>query len=551
MGGESRHPVARDLESTDVGAGAASPRPFSPLHVRAPRRGARRTVKILFVAANARAGEPLALDEEYRAIEQALRMARYRDAFQLIPQLATRPADLQRAMLEHSPDVVHFACHGSARAEVLLLGDGPTSSAVSAEVLASLFEVLRDNVALVVFNACFASGQAWRIGQSGGIAIGMRERIEDRVAIAFASALYSALAYGRSVQDAFDLGAAAVAMADARHRGIAQLFGGPGVDAHAVRLVERSPGIIRLRRVALTAGLALAGLAWAWSVPGGDGAPTQPAARRAGLSPRDPGMVRFAEASIRPDEVSAVQASAGCEAPDIARDCAGPSVGTVMLQAFDLDVLEVTNGEYASWLMQHPDLWRLAPTGVIRARKDPELSFVLISEKCGGGLIVDSAQHVVADRERSAWPVVCVTWHGASEYCRAQRKRLPLDAEWQLAAGVGHRRFPWGNDPPRNDSVTFERRDSASPHPRAVGGSTQDISPDGVRDLGGNVAEWIEDDRGSSHSKMIRGGSWASHQCNVQGASCKRVELRGFGPYGPDVGFRCAASVIRDPREAR
>src|SRR5262245_46719399 len=147
-------------------------------------RGRRRQVKILFVAANPRVGRQLALDEEYRAIERSIRVARHRDAFQLIPQLAARRGDLQQALLEHSPDVVHFACHGSAGAEVLLRGDGPDPEPMSADALASLFRVLQDNLALVVFNACFAGVQASAIRQHAGVTIGMREQIEDKLAIA-------------------------------------------------------------------------------------------------------------------------------------------------------------------------------------------------------------------------------------------------------------------------------------------------------------------------------------------------------------------------------
>ena len=92
-----------------------------------------RRVKIVFFAANTRGSERLGLDEEYRAIEQVIRGGRYRDTFQLIPKLAVRRSDVQDALLEHSPDVVHFACHGSARAEILLLDDGPGAAPMSTE----------------------------------------------------------------------------------------------------------------------------------------------------------------------------------------------------------------------------------------------------------------------------------------------------------------------------------------------------------------------------------------------------------------------------------
>lgn len=83
-----------------------------------------------------------------------------------------------------------------------------------AESLASLFSVLHDNLVLVVFNACSASTQASALRRSAKVAIGMRSRTEDGAAIAFASALYGALAYGRSAQEAFTLGVAALLACD-------------------------------------------------------------------------------------------------------------------------------------------------------------------------------------------------------------------------------------------------------------------------------------------------------------------------------------------------
>lgn len=558
--------VTRDIESAAAAPAAmgVSPESAPPRRTRPKSRPApRRTVKILFVAANTRLGDQLALDEEYRAIERSLRAARYRDAFQLIPLLATRREDLQQALLEHCPDVVHFACHGSPRAEVLLLGDGPNPEAISAEALASLFRVLQDNLALVVFNACFAEGQASAIRQHAGIAIGMRERIEDKVAIAFASALYGTLAYGRSVREAFDLGVAAVEAIEARQKRTPRLFLGAGMDAHAVRLVEPAgePRLARAARLAaLTAAPALAlALAWlAWPSPAeptpglaaGRQSDEPGVARERGLTlrPLAPGMIRFAAASVRPGVRAASQRAAACTPADRPEGCAEPAhpeqVETVALQAFDLDVVEVTNGDYARWLMASAETWTVTPKGIVKTRGEPGVPLVLASEKCGGGLAIIEGDRVITSPDKASWPVVCVTWHGASEYCLAKHKRLPLEMEWELAArGDGGRPFPWGADLPRQDGVVFDLRDGASAHPRDVGAAMQDVSPEGIRDLGGNVAEWVEDSRGDTGQKTIRGGSWASRgPCHVLGSSCKQMNVSG--PYGPDVGFRCASSVM-------
>jgi formylglycine-generating enzyme required for sulfatase activity len=553
----SRGPGAsRDVAPEGAaGNGAAESAPDacvvqSPRVVRVPAA----PVKILFVAANAEARDALALDEEYRQIENALRAGRHRDAFQLIPQLAARRGDLQRALLEHRPAVVHFACHGSAEAEVLLRGDGPAAEAVPADAIAALFQVLRDNLVLVVFNACFAAGQALAICRYAGTAIGMRTRIDDRAATAFAVALYEALAFGRSIRDAFDLGAAAVAAVNPAQRGAPQLFVEPGIDAGRIHLAGGRRA--RWPRIAAVL-LAAAAVALAWHVArrSGSDAPSEPLA--GSWAPREPapGMVRFA-GSERSSGMHTATPPAACAVPDEIDACGGTAhraaLAATAVAPFELDALEVSNADYARWLTQQLGAWLVTAKGVIKTHREPGVALALISERCGGGLNVTGDGRIVAVRDQAAQPVVCVTWHGAAEYCRAHHKRLPLEAEWDLAAGArGGRAFPWGGEPPRDDGVAFNRRDGAAAHPSDAGNSPQDVSSDGVRDLGGNAAEWVDDERGLDDSKTIRGGSWASRgPCRVLSASCKRVALDASGPYGPDVGFRCARSVIEAPRPA-
>jgi formylglycine-generating enzyme required for sulfatase activity len=513
----------------------------------------RRRVKIVFFAANTSGGERLGLDEEYRAIEQAIRGARYRDAFQLIPKLAVRRSDVQDALLEHSPDVVHFACHGSTRAELLLLDDDSKMAPMSSEALAGLFNVLRDHVALVVFNACFASGQAEAIRRYAGLAVGMRAGIADRAAIAFASGLYGALAYGRSVREGFELGVAAVAAVEPRQKDLPQLFVDEGGNAEATYLVGG-----RLRRwpegtsvVGGAVACGLAALGWLGLQPGHEEL-RQPAPIR--LAPIRPapirGMVRFAAAEVRPGVFDAARRPQVCSALEATEDCAELAhpepVAAVHVAAFDLDVHEVTNRDFADWLNANDQLWRAEKYGIIETQREPVVPLGLTSEDCFEALTVTSDRRVVVSPDKARWPAVCVTWHGADIYCRAHDKRLPLAVEWELAAkGAEGRPFPWGGDVPRQDGVAFDLLDGAAPHPRDVGNSPQDVSPEGIYDLGGNVAEWVEwveDGRGGIDTRTIRGGSWGSRgACHLLGSGCKHI---GAGEFSSDVGFRCASSVI-------
>jgi formylglycine-generating enzyme required for sulfatase activity len=531
----SGRPVTRDVYISDGKGPAASDRiESSASSHRAVHRTARRPVKILFVSANTRDGDRLALDEEYRAIELRVRTAAHRAVFQLIPKLAARGSDLQDALLEHCPDVVHFACHGTAQGDLLLGGDGPGSESVSVASLELLLGVLRDNLVLVVFNACFASIQADAIGERAGLAIGMRAPIEDRTAIAFAAALYGALAYGRSVKDAFELGRAAL---DAHHRSLPQLFHRTGLDPEKVYLVPTPRS--RKRRILLATAAICAAFAiacWIWSHQ-----TSPPPLRR--------GMVPFAATSVRPG-VFDVSRRPQCPRPlDASEDCAelaAPDrVAPVHVSAFEIDVNEVRNSDLADWLNATNDHWIADRHGSITARPDGK-RLALASEQCFGALKLTPEGRVVVSSDKASWPAVCMTWYGATEYCRAQRKRLPLAIEWELAAkGASGRPFPWGSDLPHVDEVAFGIHDGPAAHPRDVGTSSLDVSPEGVHDLAGNVAEWVDDGNTAGGVGMVRGGTWGSRDaCHVLTSTCQRVAV---DVYMKDLGFRCAASVIKRP----
>jgi formylglycine-generating enzyme required for sulfatase activity len=158
-------------------------------------------------------------------------------------------------------------------------------------------------------------------------------------------------------------------------------------------------------------------------------------------------------------------------------------------------------------------------------------------------------------------PVNCVPWQAADAYCRAVGKRLPTEAEWELAAGGGQKaRFPWGSTPPTcGVAVTLMSNRSGascSRGPAQIGTHPRGASPFGVEDVAGNVEEWVADwyaDRyevqpsqqaapspagpafGVAH--VLRGGGWMSRPRET------RTTARNWGSLneaGPNVGFRCA-----------
>jgi hypothetical protein len=163
-------------------------------------------IKVLFLAADPfRAGARLELGEELRAIDHAIQLGGARDTLELVSHFATRTRDLQNALLRHEPQIVHFAGHGS-KAGVIYLGDEHGEPrAVDKDALGRLFGILAGEVRAVVLNGCHTLAVVEVLSQVVDYAIGTNRRISDVSAIGFAEAFYAALAFGRDVQQAFDL----------------------------------------------------------------------------------------------------------------------------------------------------------------------------------------------------------------------------------------------------------------------------------------------------------------------------------------------------------
>jgi hypothetical protein len=115
-------------------------------------------VRILFLAANptGTTPTPLKLDEESREIDKKIRASDHRDSLELITRWAVRPDDLLQYLNQFKPHVVHFSGHGSSTEEITLLDDAGKPKSVSKEALVSLFRTLRDNIRVVLLNACYS-----------------------------------------------------------------------------------------------------------------------------------------------------------------------------------------------------------------------------------------------------------------------------------------------------------------------------------------------------------------------------------------------------------
>ena len=160
-------------------------------------------------------------------------------------------------------------------------------------------------------------------------------------------------------------------------------------------------------------------------------------------------------------------------------------------------------------------------------------------------------------------PVVHVNWFEADAFCRWAGRRLPTEAEWELAASgepasEGHtlsarkRQFPWGDSLPTPERANLDWRAMGC---LDVGALPASDSAFGCRQMIGNVWEWTGSDFVpfpgfaadpyreysvpwfGSH-KVLRGGCWVTRSRLI------RNTWRNF--YQPDrrdvwAGFRTCA----------
>ena len=154
-------------------------------------------------------------------------------------------------------------------------------------------------------------------------------------------------------------------------------------------------------------------------------------------------------------------------------------------------------------------------------------------------------------------PVIHVNWHEAQAYCLYAGRRLPSEAEWEMAASCAatpaKRRYPWGDATPDARRANLEGSAPAPVDALPAGASTH-----GCLQLIGNVWEWtdttfgpypgFEPDPYKEYSqpwfgtqKVLRGGSFATP------ARLIRNTWRNF--YTPErydifAGFRTCAIEI-------
>jgi formylglycine-generating enzyme required for sulfatase activity len=147
------------------------------------------------------------------------------------------------------------------------------------------------------------------------------------------------------------------------------------------------------------------------------------------------------------------------------------------------------------------------------------------------------------------YPVVYVSYEDIEAYAEWAGKRLPTQAEWQLAAqGTDNRKWPWGND------FHGTLCNNAFDKPTPVDAFPKGQSPYGAVDMVGNIWQMTNDlyFNGTNYFSVIRGGSYYKPESSwwyVQGGPqpLDRTQIMLMVSPGFDrcatVGFRCVKDV--------
>lgn len=209
----------------------------------------------------------------------------------------------------------------------------------------------------------------------------------------------------------------------------------------------------------------------------------------------------------------------------------------ISVSSFAMDVHPVTNEQFALFLE------------AMGGEKDGNNNDIIClrdsrMKRKGGKIIIESgyAKH----------PVVGVSWYGAVAYAKWCGKRLPTEAEWEIAAygGNGDNVYPSGKVLERSHANFFNSDTIA----------VKSYPPNGygLFDMAGNVYEWCQDwysyqyydisvqepdnPKGPLQGvyRILRGGCWKSLKEDLR---CAHRHRNNPGTMNRTYGFRCCTDV--------
>lgn len=171
-----------------------------------PFKGENGVIPILFLANHSEESNQKRLNREISSIKQRLVLGKCSCQYELVPKKFYTIEELQRALLETRPKIVHFSGYSTKENEIVYRNEKGQIKPLSSEALCSLFDNFNETVDLVFLNACYSENQAKPISTAIKYVIGIEGAISNDIGLSFVNSFYQAISYGTSIQKAFKLG---------------------------------------------------------------------------------------------------------------------------------------------------------------------------------------------------------------------------------------------------------------------------------------------------------------------------------------------------------